>query len=64
VQALNNEQRYLNAVLTDIRANIKAGKSMSDAMDSAAAGEKDKWLLFDIANRRNINTIYPSLEWE
>jgi quinoprotein relay system zinc metallohydrolase 2 len=64
VQALNNEQRYLNAVLTDIRANIKAGKSMGDAMDSAAAGEKDKWLLFDIANRRNINTIYPSLEWE
>jgi quinoprotein relay system zinc metallohydrolase 2 len=64
VQALNNEQRYLNAVLKDIRANIKAGKSMSDAMDSAAAGEKDKWLLFDVANRRNINTIYPSLEWE
>jgi quinoprotein relay system zinc metallohydrolase 2 len=64
VQVLTNEQRYLNAVLTDIRANIKAGKSMSDAMDSAAASEKDKWLLFDIANRRNINTIYPALEWE
>lgn len=64
VQALINEQRYLNAVLTDIRANIKAGKSMNDAMDSAAAGEKGKWKLFDIANRRNINTIYPSLEWE
>ena len=64
LQALTNEQRYLNAVLTDIRANIKAGKSMTDAMDSAAAGEKDKWLLFDVANRRNINTIYPGLEWE
>jgi glyoxylase-like metal-dependent hydrolase (beta-lactamase superfamily II) len=64
VQALTNQQRYLNAVLTDIRANIKAGKSMGDAMNSAAATEKDKWLLFDIANRRNVNTIYPSLEWE
>ncbi len=64
VQALTNEQRYLNAVLTDIRANIKAGKSMGDAMDSAAAGEKDKWLLFDIANRRNVNTLYPALEFE
>jgi hypothetical protein len=51
-------------VLTDIRANIKAGKSMTDAMNTAAAGEKDKWLLFDVANRRNINTIYPGLEWE
>jgi quinoprotein relay system zinc metallohydrolase 2 len=64
VQALTNEQRYLNTVLSDIRANIKAGKSMSEAMDSVAAGEKDKWLLFDIANRRNVNTIYPALEWE
>jgi quinoprotein relay system zinc metallohydrolase 2 len=62
--ALDNEHRYLNAVLTDVRANIKAGKSMSDAMDNVAAGEKDKWLLFDIANRRNVNTIYPALEWE
>ena len=62
--ALNDEQRYLNAVLTDIRANIKAGKSMNEAMDTAAAGEKDKWLLFDIANRRNVNTLYPALEFE
>jgi quinoprotein relay system zinc metallohydrolase 2 len=64
VTALNNEQRYLNAVLTDIRANIKAGKMMSEAMDTAAAGEKDKWVLFDIANRRNVNTLYPALEFE
>jgi quinoprotein relay system zinc metallohydrolase 2 len=64
VQALNNEQRYLNAMLTDIRTNIKAGKSMNDAMDTAAASEKLNWQLFDIANRRNINTIYPGLEWE
>ena len=64
LQALNNEQRYLNTVLTDIRANIKVGKSMGEAMDTVATGEKDKWLLFDIANRRNVNTIYPGLEWE
>ena len=64
VQALNNEQRYLNALLTDIRTNIKAGKTMGEAMDTAAAGEKDKWLLFDIANRRNVNTLYPALEFE
>ena len=64
VTALNNEQRYLNALLTDIRTNIKAGKSMSEAMGTAAAGEKDKWLLFNIANRRNVNTLYPALELE
>ncbi len=62
--ALNNEQRYLNTLLTDIRATIKNGGDMSKAMDTAAASEKDKWLLFEIANRRNVNTLYPALEWE
>ena len=64
LQAVENEQRYLNALLTDIRASIKKGKSMESTMNTAAAGEKDKWLLFDIANRRNVNTLYPALEWE
>lgn len=62
--AFNNEQRYLNALLADIRAGIKSGAGLEKTMDSAAAGEKDKWLLFDIANRRNVNTLYPALEWE
>lgn len=62
--AINNEQRYLNTLLTDIRTTIKNGGDMSKAMDTAAASEKDKWLLFDIANRRNVNTLYPALEWE
>lgn len=64
VTALNNEQRYLNTLLADIRAVIKSGGDMGKAMDTAAAGEKDKWVLFDIANRRNVNTLYPGLEWE
>lgn len=64
IGALNNEQRYLNALLADMRAIIKNGGDMSKAMNTAAAAEKDKWLLFDIANRRNVNTLYPGLEWE
>ena len=64
VKALDNEQRYLNVLLADMRANIKKGESMEKTMDTAAASEKDKWLLFDIANRRNVNTIFPALEWE
>lgn len=63
-RAIENQQRYLNALLTDIRASIKKGESMESAMNSAAASEKDKWQLFEIANRRNVNIIYPALEWE
>ena len=62
--ALDNEQRYLSTLLNDMRASIKKGEVMEKAMDTAAASEKDGWVLFDIVNRRNVNTVYPSLEWE
>lgn len=62
--ALDNEQRYLSTLLNDMRNSIKKGEVMEKAMDTAAASEKDKWLLFDIVNRRNVNHAYPSLEWE
>ncbi len=62
--ALGNEQRYLSTLLNDIRASIKKGEVMEKAMDTAAASEKSKWVLFDIVNRRNVNAVYPSLEWE
>ena len=64
VQALNDAQHYLNVLLTDIRASIKKGESMESTMETAAVSEKDKWKLFEVANRRNVNTIYPALEWE
>lgn len=64
IKALDNEQRYFNVLLTDIRSAIKKGASMESTMDSAAASEKNNWQLFDIANRRNVNTIFPTLEWE
>ncbi len=64
ITALNNEERYLTVLLNDIRASIKNGVSMESTMNTAAASEKGKWVLFDIANRRNVNVIYPALEWE
>ena len=64
VTALSDAQRYLNQLLADVRASIKKNEGMEKAMATAAAGEKDKWQLFEVANRRNVNTIYPALEWE
>lgn len=61
---LGNQIRYLNLLLSDVRQSIKKGISMEQTMETAAAAERDKWLLFDIANRRNVNVIYPQLEWE
>lgn len=62
--ALSHEERYLSVLLNDVRNAIKAGKTMEQAMDSAAASEAPHWQLFNAVNRRNINLIYPVLEWE
>jgi quinoprotein relay system zinc metallohydrolase 2 len=62
--ALNNEQQYLETLLADIRSSIKKGESMEQAMDTAAATEKENWVLFGIVNRRNVNLLFPALEWE
>jgi len=63
-EQLNNEERYLWTLLNDIRTSIKNGEVMEKAMGTAAASERNYWQLFDIVNRRNVNNIYPSLEWE
>lgn len=64
VKAINNAQHYFKVLLDDIRGSIKKGESMQSTMSTAAASEKSEWLLFDIANRRNVNNIFPALEWE
>jgi len=63
-KALDNEERYLTTLLNDVRNDIKKGITMEKAMDTAAASEKNNWKLFDTINRRNVNLIYPELEWE
>jgi quinoprotein relay system zinc metallohydrolase 2 len=62
--ALDNQQRYFETLLADIRQDIRKGVTMESAMDSAAASEKGNWVLFDTVNRRNVNILYPQLEWE
>lgn len=62
--ALADQHRYLTTLLNDVRASIKKGEEMESAMNTAAASEKERWVLFETVNRRNVNNIYPGLEWE
>jgi glyoxylase-like metal-dependent hydrolase (beta-lactamase superfamily II) len=62
--ALDRQRAYLATLLQDVRTSIKGGKDMSATMDTAAASERARWQLFDVVNRRNVNAIYPALEWE
>jgi quinoprotein relay system zinc metallohydrolase 2 len=63
-RALDNEQRYLKTLLNDVRTSIRKGEFMERAMDTAAASEQGNWKLFQSVNRRNVNIVYPALEWE
>lgn len=62
--ALDNEKRYLATLLNDVRTAIKAGRTMEQTMETANHSEQGKWALFDIVNRRNVNIVFPALEWE
>ena len=55
---------YLTTLRDDIRQYINEGQSLEYALEHAAKSEKEKWLLFDIQNKRNVNQVYPMMEWE
>ena len=57
------EQRYLEHLLTDVRAAIKAGKTLAETV-ATADGASDGWLLFDQFHRRNVTAAYAELEWD
>jgi quinoprotein relay system zinc metallohydrolase 2 len=62
--ALDRQRSYLTALLHDVRAGIRNGTGMTETMATAAAAERGRWQLFDVVNRRNVNVLYPALEWE
>lgn len=63
-EALPPLQRYLNAIVTDVRAAIKDDKTISQAVETAAQSEKESWLLFDDHHKRNVTAAFAELEWE
>jgi quinoprotein relay system zinc metallohydrolase 2 len=63
-RALDRERDYLTALLRDVRGSIRQGTDMTKTMETAAAAERGRWQLFDVVNRRNVNLLYPKLEWE
>ena len=62
--ALDRQRAYLATLLQDVRASIRQGTGLTETMATAAASERARWKLFDVVNRRNVNFIYPALEWE
>ena len=62
-EAMVPEQRYLERLLSDVRAAIKAGKTLAETV-SSTEGAPQGWLLYDQFHRRNVTAAYAELEWE
>jgi quinoprotein relay system zinc metallohydrolase 2 len=62
--AILPEQRYLETIARDVRAMIKDGKTLEQAIATAGRSEKDKWQLFDELNGMNVTAAFTELEWE
>ncbi len=57
-------ERYLNRLVGDVRASVKAGGTMAEAARTAGREEAPHWQLFDDFNARNATSAYHELEWE
>ncbi|RFC66780.1 MULTISPECIES: quinoprotein relay system zinc metallohydrolase 2 [Mesorhizobium] len=62
--AIAPERRYFETLASDLRAAIKAGVPLAEAVTTAGQSERAKWKLFDEYNERNATTAYAELEWE
>ena len=62
--ALARQRAYLTVLLRDVRTGIRQSASMTATMATAASSERAGWQLFDVVNPRNVNYLYPILEWE
>jgi hypothetical protein len=58
------ERRYLQTLLEGVRRELSEGKSMQDAIENIADGEKSRWLIWDGVHQRNVARAYEELEWE
>jgi quinoprotein relay system zinc metallohydrolase 2 len=62
--ALVDQRRYLQTLASDVRALVKAGKSIAAAANTAAAAERARWQLFDDFHARNATAAFSEIEWE
>ncbi len=51
--AMDGQRRYLETLANDLRAIIKRGGDLNEAVKTAAQSERGRWLLFDDFNARN-----------
>ncbi|OHX34515.1 MULTISPECIES: quinoprotein relay system zinc metallohydrolase 2 [unclassified Methylomonas] len=62
--AMQPEKRYLAELSDELRAMIKQGKTLEQAVSSAGLAAKSRWQLFEQFHRKNVTIAFAELEWE
>ncbi|MFU8789884.1 MAG: quinoprotein relay system zinc metallohydrolase 2 [Methylobacter sp.] len=63
-QSMQAQKHYLTLLQSEIRAAIKKGQHLEDALTTVGYAEKNNWALFDDYHRKNVSTAFAELEWE
>jgi quinoprotein relay system zinc metallohydrolase 2 len=63
-KAFKKMQHYLVSLRDAIRQAIDDGIDLDEATQTLLKDQANEWELFNIQNPRNINRVYPSMEWE
>ncbi|WP_026223826.1 quinoprotein relay system zinc metallohydrolase 2 [Methylosarcina fibrata] len=63
-QSMQPEKQYLQMLLTEIRATIKEGGYLEQALETVGYTAKPHWKLFDEFHRKNVSTAFAELEWD
>jgi quinoprotein relay system zinc metallohydrolase 2 len=58
------QERYLQRLLLETRAAVRARKTLQEAVDTVGGDERGRWLLFEVFHRRNVTAAFAELEWE
>ncbi len=63
-EAFAKQGNYLQALATQTRAAIKAGRKLAQAVDEVARDQIGNWELAELFHKRNVTAAYAELEWE
>jgi quinoprotein relay system zinc metallohydrolase 2 len=62
--SMQPQKAYLQGLATEIRAMIKQGKTLEQAVNSVGLAAKKNWQLFEQFHRKNVTIAFAEFEWE